>query len=191
MSEEYNKSVAEQRKLVQELSPSLAFIRYEKPEYAKQIRNQMKRARAVVRKTGKRNKKYSTILKAALSLVYNTDPDLEPELHGLNYMEVIIMRVVERAARTGDVTQFEKLMDRLEGKPAQKIESTKVELPYHEFLANEAKTITADMITEEDLEQELFGGSQRDGTDQLGSPSVPRELPVLQRTGAEDSKQRR
>lgn len=119
---------------------TLDLVRYEKPEYAEQVRQQMLRIRKIKELRDNKpgaptgQKKLSTIMKHALDIVYETDPDLEPELYGLTYREVIILRILDRAARHGDLQAFDRIIDRLEGKPVNKSEAQTTNMNYLEFL---------------------------------------------------------
>lgn len=118
-------------------STTLVLNKLQPPEYQDQVNEQMKRIRALVKnKNGSRknHKKLSTIMKHALDIIYDCDPDLEPELHGLTYREVIILRVMDKAARDGDLGAFDRIIDRLEGKAVQKSESTETKMNYLEYI---------------------------------------------------------
>lgn len=148
-------------------------IRYEQPEYALQVKEQLMRLRKL--RDGKKGqakgqKQLSTLMKHALDIIYVTDPTLEPELYGLTYREVIILRVLDRAARTGDLGAFDRIIDRLEGKPVQKQESQNTEMNYLEYLMEIDRKEKEETNEIEDLYE------SPDGED---ASAVPERSPVL------------
>lgn len=99
-------------------------------------------------------------LHAVLAQTYDADPILEPEFVGRTNLEVMLIRRVRHAAKSGDADEVDALLDRVLGKPKQTSEVRRVELTYEELvngLARQAKSAepmivsTAEPVMEEDL----------------------------------------
>lgn len=73
------------------------------------------------------------ITASQLNELYNADPVLEPELQGLTYAQVMVKRQVAMAA-SGDGHAFDRVADRVEGKPKQVTENFNMNMSYQEFL---------------------------------------------------------
>lgn len=82
---------------------------------------------------------------AAASIPYSGEWDadlemniIEPRFEGLTNVEVMWIKVAEKAAR-GDLDATNMMLDRILGKPKQSVESTSMTMSYQEFLNMVAK----------------------------------------------------
>lgn len=78
---------------------------------------------------------------AAIALPYEPvagDPK-EESYRGLSNLEVMLIKQARNAARTGDVFEVEKLLDRVIDKPKQTSESVRVEVGYEDYLKEIAR----------------------------------------------------
>lgn len=72
-------------------------------------------------------------LKEMCNLPYPADPILEPDYVGLTYLQVMLLRTVERAAN-GSLDAFDRVLDRMVGKPQQVNTNVNVGATYKDFL---------------------------------------------------------
>lgn len=85
------------------------------------------------------NRPLRKVIEAALNLIYEHGPG-EEEFEGLTNREVLVLRLVKKATKEGDMKAFDRVADRLEGKPLQiqeTFKSDKTYLGYLQELANE------------------------------------------------------
>ena len=73
------------------------------------------------------------MIEVVLDLPYNADPLLEPELVGLTNAQVMVFRMVQKAAN-GSSDAFDRIMDRLVGKPVSTSKNLNVQTSYEDFL---------------------------------------------------------
>lgn len=73
------------------------------------------------------------MVEAALDLPYPADPALEPDLVGLTYAQVAVLKQVKMASM-GDGFAFDRVFDRTVGKPVAKKVSVKATMKYTDFL---------------------------------------------------------
>lgn len=71
---------------------------------------------------------------AALSMPYDDPIGLEPQFRGLTNLEVMMIKRANRAAKTGDGDESDKLLDRVLGKTKIMSEIKKVNIDYVDFL---------------------------------------------------------
>lgn len=74
------------------------------------------------------------LAQAALSLPYHDPIGLEPEFAGMTNAEVMVIKLSREAARTGDSSLIETLLDRVLGKPKQSAEVLQVRANYEDYL---------------------------------------------------------
>lgn len=80
------------------------------------------------------NRSLSEVIQAALNLIYEHDPDCEAEFAGLTNREVMVLRLIKQATKQGDLKAFDRVADRMEGKPRQIQETFKSNKSYLEYL---------------------------------------------------------
>ena len=85
------------------------------------------------------------LAQVAASLPYEGEWDedlemyvLDPRFKGMSNVEVMWIRLVEKAAN-GDMAATNMILDRILGKPKQSVESASVSMTYQEFLKEIAK----------------------------------------------------
>lgn len=100
------------------------------------------------------------LVSCAASLPYNAEDDfydLFPELYGLSYLEVALIKLAQQAAG-GSLGATEALLDRIVGKPKQSIEKKTINLSYQDLLDSigdpTPQTINAQVI--DDIPQEEY-----------------------------------
>lgn len=105
-------------------------------------------ARAVQALTSAKASDLGGMVEVALDLPYPADPALEPDLVGLTYAQVAVLKQV-KAAALGDGFAFDRVFDRTVGKPVAKKVSVKANIKYTDFLDGIKQEIDAD-ITDAD-----------------------------------------
>lgn len=107
----------------------------------------------------------SEVIQAALNLIYEHDPIAEPEFEGLTNREVMVLRLVKQATKYGDMKAFDRVADRLEGKPRQIQETFKSDKTYLEYL--------------QELADEEYGTTPNGHTLEIDSQPSDQQLPLL------------
>lgn len=79
------------------------------------------------------SKQTPQMIEAALNAPYPADPLLEPDFVGLTNAQVMVIRQVLRAAG-GSGDAFDRIMDRLVGKPTNTSKNLNVSASYEDFL---------------------------------------------------------
>lgn len=72
---------------------------------------------------------------AAVSQPYHDPENKEPQFAGMTNMEVMLIKMVRSAARTGDSKDAGAILDRILGKPKQTTETTTFAANYQDYLA--------------------------------------------------------
>lgn len=88
-------------------------------------------------------------IEALWNAPYPACPVLEPDLHGLTYGQVACLKQVINAA-SGDSGAFDRILDRLIGKPLQVNQNLNVNKSYKDFLTEIAVAegvIDADVVS--------------------------------------------
>lgn len=85
---------------------------------------------------------------------YNACPITEPEFEGLTYGQVILKKQILFAA-SGDPSAFDRVLDRMVGKPVQANVNTNISGSYKDFLEEVARQEAATKSTDGAIDAEF------------------------------------